>query len=81
MAARRLSIIVLVFAANALCFSAARDAYAQALGIEIHNMVMPASGGLGGVSIARPQDLQSAIHGNPSTIAQFEGTQFSFSES
>ena len=28
--------------------------------------------------MTRPQDLQSAINANPSTLTQFHGTQFSF---
>src|SRR3974377_1921057 len=36
----------------------------------------PASGGMAGVSTARPQDVPSAIFGNPATMAPFEGTQF-----
>ncbi|WP_146397259.1 hypothetical protein [Planctomycetes bacterium CA13] len=40
---------------------------------------MPASGALGGASIASPQDIQSAINGNPATVRQYRGTQFSFS--
>ncbi len=54
-----------------------RRAYAQSYGVDIHNLINPASGGMGGTSIARPQDIQSAIFGNPSTLAQFRGTQFS----
>ncbi len=38
----------------------------------------PAAGGMAGVSVARPQDVQSAFTGNPATLAQFLGTQFSF---
>ncbi|MCG8584040.1 MAG: outer membrane protein transport protein [Pirellulales bacterium] len=56
----------------------AKQARAQAFGIELHNTVMPASGAMGGASIARPQDLQSAIFGNPATLTQYQGTQFSF---
>ena len=55
-----------------------RTAAAQSFGIELHNTLMPASGGMGGASIAQPQDLQSAINGNPATLTQFRGTQFSF---
>jgi long-chain fatty acid transport protein len=33
---------------------------------------------MAGTSLARPQDLQSAIHGNPATLTQYKGTQFSF---
>lgn len=54
------------------------SARAQTLGTELHNMLMPASGGMGGVSIARPQDLTSAINGNPAALTQFAGTQFLF---
>ena len=38
---------------------------AQSFGIELHNTLMPASGGMGGTSIAAPQDLLSSINGNP----------------
>lgn len=51
---------------------------AQAFGIELHNNAMPASGGMGGASLARPQDVQSALGGNPATLSQLHGTQFSF---
>ncbi len=54
------------------------DAQAQTFGIELHNNLMPASGGMAGTSLSRPQDLQSAINGNPATLRQFQGTQFSF---
>lgn len=54
-----------------------QKASAQAFGVELHGNLMPASGGMGGASIARPQDLQSALAGNPATLAQFYGTQFS----
>lgn len=56
----------------------ASDAQAQTFGIELHNNLMPASGGMAGASLSRPQDLQSAINGNPATLRQFQGTQFSF---
>ncbi len=56
----------------------AADAQAQSYGIELQNSLMPASGGMGGASISRPQDLQSAINGNPAALTQFRGTQFSF---
>ncbi len=52
---------------------------AQTFGIELHNNLMPASGGMAGASLSQPQDLQSAMNGNPSTLRQFKGTQFSFS--
>lgn len=56
----------------------APDAAAQTFGIELQNMMMPASGGMAGASLTRPQDLQSAIYGNPATLTQYRGTQFSF---
>ncbi|MEM1069010.1 MAG: hypothetical protein AAGG48_05475 [Planctomycetota bacterium] len=54
-------------------------AHGQAFGVMLQNNLMPASGGMGGVSIARPQDIQSALGGNPATLAQQKGTKFSFS--
>lgn len=51
---------------------------AQSYGVELHNSLMPASGGMGGVSLALPQDLVSAINGNPATLTQFDGAQFHF---
>ncbi len=56
----------------------ASHVYAQSFGVELHNTVMPASGGMAGVSVARPQDLTSAINANPATLTQFHGTQFLF---
>ena len=60
------------------CALIAAEARAQSFGVELHNSLMPASGGMAGTSLARPQDLQSAINGNPATLTQFRGTQFSF---
>ncbi len=48
----------------------------QGYGSDLQNIMAPASGGMAGVSVARPQDVPSAIFGNPATLAQFEGTQF-----
>ena len=62
-----------------LCvFGLSGGAFAQSFGTELHNTLMPASGGMGGTSIAKPQDLQSALNGNPASLTQFRGTQFSF---
>lgn len=58
----------------ACCLS--QRAEAQTFGVELHNTLMPASGGMAGVSIAQPQDLISAINANPATLTQFRGTQF-----
>ena len=54
------------------------QAHAQSFGAELHATMTPAAGGMGGVSVAQPQDLQAALTGNPATLTQFRGTQFSF---
>ena len=56
----------------------AGQARGQSFGVETHNTLMPASGGMGGASMARPQDCISAINANPATLTQFQGTQFIF---
>jgi long-chain fatty acid transport protein len=61
-----------------IAMAAAPSVEAQTFGIELHNNMMPASGAMAGASLARPQDLQSAIYGNPASLTQFGGTQFSF---
>ena len=53
-------------------------AHGQMFGVELHNTTMPASAGMGGASIARPQDLTSAVNANPASLTQFRGTQFLF---
>lgn len=57
------------------CIAAAQ---AQPIGLELHNTMMPAAGGMGGASIARPQEVLSSINGNPATMTQFDGNQFQF---
>ncbi|MCO8123744.1 outer membrane protein transport protein [Stieleria sp. TO1_6] len=52
--------------------------HSQSDGAELHNNVMPASGAMGGTSFSRPQDVQSAINGNPATMTQFAGTTTGF---
>ncbi|WP_161604607.1 OmpP1/FadL family transporter [Roseiconus nitratireducens] len=76
---QRLLIKVTVIWITVVAFAtgSASQASAQTFGIELHNTMMPASGGMAGASLARPQDLQSAIYGNPATLTQFKGTQFS----
>lgn len=54
----------------------AQVGHAQSFGVEVFNNLMPASGGMAGASIALPQDVQSAINGNPATLTQYRGTQF-----
>jgi long-chain fatty acid transport protein len=51
-------------------------ALGQGYGTDTQNVMMPASGGMAGVSVARPQDVPSAIFGNPASLSQFHGTQF-----
>lgn len=58
--------------------TSASRVHAQSFGVELFNNVMPASGGMAGTSIARPQDVQSAINGNPASMTQYRGTQFAF---
>jgi long-chain fatty acid transport protein len=53
-------------------------ASAQSYGIEFHNNLMPASGAMAGTSFTRPQDIQSALNGNPATLRQFQGPVFGF---
>jgi long-chain fatty acid transport protein len=57
---------------------ASQSVWGQSFGTELHNTMMPASGGMGGASLSRPQDLTSAINGNPATLTQFRGTQILF---
>lgn len=56
----------------------AQQVHAQAFGVELHNNLMPAAGGMGGTSIAEPQGVISAMNGNPATMTQFRGTHFQF---
>ncbi len=51
----------------------------QGYGTDTQNVMTPAAGGMAGVSVAMPQDVPAAIFGNPSTLSQFEGTQFTVS--
>ncbi len=53
----------------------------QAFGVLLQGNLNPAAGGMGGVGIANPQDVQSALALNPATLSQKKGTQFSFSGS
>lgn len=47
-------------------------------GFDVHNTLAPASSALAGTSIARPQDTVSAVFGNPASLTQYRGTQFTF---
>ncbi len=68
----------IVLLALAVACSFQQHASAQAFGVELHATMNPAAGGMAGVSVARPQDVQSAFTGNPATLMQFRGTQFGF---
>jgi len=70
-----LGFAVLVAAGTMLC----GEARGQAFGVELQANLNPAAGGMGGVGIARPQDVQSTLALNPATLTQKKGTQFSFS--
>ncbi len=72
----RLPILML---AVAVLFSLAPSAFGQTYGVELHNTLMPASSGMGGASFTQPQDVQSAIYGNPATMTRFKGQQTAFS--
>ena len=48
----------------------------QGYGTDTQNVLTPAAGGMAGVSLAEPQDVPAAIFGNPATLTQFRGTQF-----
>ena len=51
-------------------------ASAQTYGVALSNVLMPASGGMAGTSVAAPQDFLSAINGNAAALTQFRGTHF-----
>jgi long-chain fatty acid transport protein len=70
---RKLAAIGLVSAVVALT---ATTALAQGYGTDSQNVLTPAAGGMAGVSLALPQDAPAAIFGNPATLSQFRGTQF-----
>ena len=71
-------LVIFLFAVG-LVAAIAPSAFGQTYGVELHNTLMPASSGMGGTSFTQPQDIQSAIYGNPATMTQFEGTQAAFS--
>ena len=54
---RQISIAISI----ALCLTA--TAYGQGYGTDTQNVMMPAAGGMAGVSLALPQDVPSAIFG------------------
>jgi len=59
-----------------LILASAGIASGQTFGVDFRNVLMPASGGMAGTSVAAPQDFISAINGNAAALTQFEGTHF-----
>lgn len=53
-----------------------QSGFGQGYGTDTQNVLTPAAGGMAGTSIALPQDVPAALFGNPSTLAQFKGTEF-----
>jgi long-chain fatty acid transport protein len=72
----RKSPLAIVAIAAAVVLGGHRVSHGQGYGTDTQNVLAPAAGGMAGVSIARPQDVPSAIFGNPATLSQFSGTQF-----
>lgn len=61
-----------------ILFIGIQSGYAGPYGYDLHNTLAPASAGMAGTSIARPQDNVSSLYGNPATLSQYGGTQFTF---
>jgi len=74
---RKLSLVAFVVWTLVLAECPA-PAFAQGYGTDTQNVLTPAAGGMAGVSIALPQDVPAAVFGNPATLSQFRGTQFTF---
>lgn len=54
-------------------------AQATTFGTDVNNTALPATGGMGGASIARTIEGAAAVFGNPANLTQYkEGTTFSF---
>jgi long-chain fatty acid transport protein len=67
----RAAVIVVIFLSTL-----GQIARGQGYGSDTQNVLTPAAGGMAGVSVAEPQDAPAAIFGNPATLTQFHGTQF-----
>ncbi len=59
-----------------IILSSSRFAWGQGYGSDTQNVLTPAAGGMAGVSLAMPQDVPAAVFGNPATLTQFRGSQF-----
>jgi long-chain fatty acid transport protein len=64
--------------ATVVALSGTSAVHAGPYGYDLHNTLAPASGAMAGTSIARPQDNVSATFGNPATLSEFKGTEFTF---
>jgi len=54
-------------------------AHAANYGTDLNNTMLPATGGMGGASVARTVEGAAAVFGNPATLTEYnEGTTFSF---
>ena len=69
------SILIVVILLLALVVNY-HSAMGQGYGTDTQNVMTPAAGGMAGVSLAMPQDVPAAVFGNPATLSQFHGTQF-----
>lgn len=70
---------ILVAAIAALFIPAAQ---ATTFGTDVNNSVLPATGGMGGASVARTVEGAAAVFGNPANLTQYkEGTTFTFGAS
>ena len=69
-------LILVVLAVGFALAAHAQRALGQGYGSDTQNVLTPAAGGMAGVSLAMPQDVPAAIFGNPATLTQFHGTQF-----
>ena len=63
-------------AAAVTWIAAANPVAAQTYGVALSNVLMPASGGMAGTSVAAPQDFLSAINGNAAALSHYKGTHF-----
>ena len=53
--------------------------FALPVGANMAISMKPASGGMSGAAFAMPQEVSASVFGNPATLTQFSGTQYSAS--
>jgi long-chain fatty acid transport protein len=79
MGSRNMKNKILVLAVAALFTPLAQ---ATTFGTDVNNSVLPATGGMGGASVARTVEGAAAVFGNPANLTQYkEGTTFTFGAS